>query len=127
MKPLCAICFFSCLIGLTNRRIWKKIRGLNEAYILGKPVLKRLPKGRKTKSPIARAVCTSGALEGNRTHDPLIRSQILYPAELRAHDEVPVGFEPAVKDLQSSALPTWLWNQDKILSKFIDLVKKIIW
>ena len=24
--------------------------------------------------------------------------------------EVPVGFEPAVKDLQSCALPTWLRN-----------------
>ena len=26
-----------------------------------------------------------GALGGTRTHDPLIRSQVLYPAELRAH------------------------------------------
>lgn len=25
-----------------------------------------------------------GALGGTRTHDPLIRSQVLYPAELRA-------------------------------------------
>lgn len=25
--------------------------------------------------------------------------------------EVPRGFEPRVEDLQSFALPTWLWNQ----------------
>ena len=30
----------------------------------------------------------NGALEGIRTPDPLIRSQILYPAELRVHREI---------------------------------------
>ena len=27
-----------------------------------------------------------GALGGNRTHDPRLRRPILYPTELRAHD-----------------------------------------
>ncbi len=57
-----------------------------------------------------------GALEEIRTLDPLIRSQILYPAELRGRKmEVPRGFEPRVGDLQSLALPAWLWNQRQLL------------
>ena len=52
----------------------------------------------------------NGALEEIRTLDPLIRSQILYPAELRAHKlEDPCGLEPQIGDLQSLALPAWLW------------------
>ncbi len=33
----------------------------------------------------------NGALEGIRTPDLLVRSQTLYPAELRAHDQLPVS------------------------------------
>ena len=47
----------------------------------------------------------NGALEGIRTPDLLVRSQTLYPAELRAHDQAPVnlimvapaGIEPATR------------------------------
>ena len=51
----------------------------------------------------------NGALEGIRTPDLLVRSQTLYPAELRAHDSglsvnmflqkmvAPAGIEPATQ------------------------------
>ena len=54
-----------------------------------------------------------GALGRNRIHNPLVRSQVLYPVELLALMEVPVGFEPTVIELQSIALPTWLRNHHK--------------
>ena len=62
----------------------------------------------------------NGALDKIRTHDPHIRSVVLYPTELLAHLilaapylvilEVPDGLEPPLIELQSIALPTWLWN-----------------
>ena len=74
-----------------------------------------------------------GALDMIRTHDPHIRSVILYPTELLAHLnlylfapiicclEDPDGLEPPLIELQSIALPTWLWihNSDKY---FITLI-----
>ena len=53
---------------------------------------------------------TTGALGRNRTHNPLVRSQVLYPVELLALMEVPVGLEPTIIELQSIALPAWLRN-----------------
>ena len=66
-----------------------------------------------------RYVPSNGALDKIRTHDPHIRSVVLYPTELLAHLilphlnwllEVPDGLEPPMIELQSIALPTWLWN-----------------
>ena len=57
---------------------------------------------------------TPGALGRNRTHNPLVRSQVLYPVELLAHMEVLVGFEPTIIELQSIALPAWLKNHISI-------------
>ena len=61
-----------------------------------------------------------GALEGIRTPDLLVRSQTLYPAELRAHCHVIYlkwwlqrELNQRHKDFQSSALPTELWSQKK--------------
>ena len=55
------------------------------------------------------ALDTAGVPRGIRTPDPLIRSQILYPTELWVQKmkklEAALGFEPGVKELQSSALP----------------------
>ena len=57
---------------------------------------------------------TFGAPDKNRTRNLQIRSLTLYPVELQARIsckmEVPAGFEPAVIELQSIALPTWLRN-----------------
>ena len=39
----------------------------------------------KTKKQLTFVNCFVGALEGTRTPDPLIRSQVLYPTELPAH------------------------------------------
>src|SRR4030095_9393945 len=39
---------------------------------------------KKTGSQICATPCFTGAPGRNRTHDPLVRSQLLYPAELRA-------------------------------------------
>ena len=66
-------------------------------------------KGNK-KSLIRDYNLTTGALGRNRTHNPLVRSQVLYPVELLALMEVPVGLEPTIIELQSIALPTWLWK-----------------
>ena len=41
------------------------------------------------------AVVPFGALSGIRTLDLLIKSQLLLPAELRAHMELATGVEPA--------------------------------
>ena len=41
------------------------------------------------------AVVPFGALSGIRTLDLLIKSQLLLPAELRAHMELVTGLEPA--------------------------------
>ena len=55
---------------------------LNRAH----PLRVRVPSHTKTKTPTADAVGVFlGAPEGTRTPDLLIRSQALYPAELRAH------------------------------------------
>ena len=55
----------------------------------------------------------NGALEGIRTPDLLVRSQTLYPAELRAHATnilwwLQRELNQRHKDFQSSALPTEL-------------------
>ena len=42
----------------------------------------------KTKKQLTFVNCFVGALEGTRTPDPLIRSQVLYPAELPAHNAI---------------------------------------
>lgn len=47
----------------------------------------------------------NGAVGRIRTRDPLIRSQILYPAELLPRMEHPSRFELLVSELQSLALP----------------------
>ena len=62
----------------------------------------------------------NGALEGIRTPDLLVRSQTLYPAELRAHDHTRSNnnqywwlqreSNQRHEDFQSSALPTELWS-----------------
>ena len=69
------------------------------------------------------ATSRSGALDKIRTHDPYLRSVVLYPTELLAQLsrqalsrlgdkqqffsllEVPDGFEPSIIELQSTALP----------------------
>lgn len=38
--------------------------------------------------------CACGTPEGTRTPDPLLRRQMLYPAELLAHMERVMGIEP---------------------------------
>ena len=65
------------------------------------------------KTGIIQLIIINGALGRNRIHNPLVRSQVLYPVELLALMEVPVGFEPTVIELQSIALPTWLRNHHK--------------
>ena len=63
-----------------------------------------------------------GALEGIRTPDLLVRSQTLYPTELRAQNHLEfnlikwwlqVESNHRHKDFQSFALPTELWSQNK--------------
>ena len=49
----------------------------------------RVPLSQKTKNPTPKRVSDLfGALEGTRTPDPLIRSQVLYPAELPAQSAI---------------------------------------
>ena len=48
-----------------------------------------VPLSQKTKNPTPKRVSDLfGALEGTRTPDPLIRSQVLYPAELPAQSAI---------------------------------------
>lgn len=47
----------------------------------------RVCKQQKHKSHLAVAFVSFGALGRIRTHDPLVRSQVLYPTELRALKE----------------------------------------
>ena len=76
--------------------------------------LKGMSRARRIKKDQYELVLSkTGAAGRNRTHDPLVRSQVLYPVELLALMEVPVGFEPTVIELQSIALPTWLRNHHK--------------
>ena len=67
-----------------------------------------------------------GALEGIRTPDLLVRSQTLYPAELRAHALSQLiqkkwwlqrESNQRHRDFQSLALPTELWSQKKWRSR----------
>jgi hypothetical protein len=44
---------------------------------------------KKTKAPqngVLRGLKTNGAAGRIRTHDPLVRSQVLYPTELQPHE-----------------------------------------
>ena len=52
-----------------------------------KPAGERGEKAKEKGLPFTEALChcIGGAAGRIRTHDPLVRSQVLYPAELRAH------------------------------------------
>ena len=91
----------------------------------GRQDLNLQPLGPKPSALPSWATSRYGALEGIRTPDLLVRSQTLYPAELRAHDPTNtrstfVSFKlwwlqresnQRHEDFQSSALPTELWSQ----------------
>ena len=47
----------------------------------------------------------AGALRGTRTPDPLLRRQMLYPAELSAHMERVMGIEPTQPAWKAGILP----------------------
>ena len=61
----------------------------------------------------------NGAPDRSRTHNLLIRSQTIYPIDLRAHAYRFIRWwlqrelNQRHKDFQSSALPTELWSQKK--------------
>ena len=58
-------------------------------FLTAKPSRVRVPLSQKTKNPTPKRVSDLfGALEGTRTPDPLIRSQVLYPAELPAQSAI---------------------------------------
>ena len=61
-----------------------------------------------------------GALEGTRTPDPLLRRQLLYPAELQAHKmERVMGIEPTQPAWKAGILPlnyTRIFGTKAILS-----------
>ena len=57
-----------------------------------------------------------------RTPDPLIRSQMLYPAELQAPMGREMGLNPRPLESQSSALPVELLPLSASRQKYFDYV-----
>jgi hypothetical protein len=78
------------------------------------PPKKKNPSGFSTEG-----IFKSGTLEGIRTPDPLIRSQVLYPAELRVRWQTGCG--RAKKHLKASAVK----NINRIFRPFAKRSEKI--
>ena len=72
------VCFFACRKGQ-----WNFI--LSACGTAASPFLGPVPYGKTSKKHHRKGGVFYGALEGTRTPDLLVRSQLLYPTELPAH------------------------------------------